>query len=425
MKQGVTLVLSIERQDLENGPIEMTKDSFTLVFHPVDGGTEAQSSAAFADAIEEVLSASSSEIRLVSPYIGYSILKKITQGRKFRLLTDIDALFEGGCDEQLVRFFEEYASCVRNISGIHAKVVSTDGAALIGSANFTQKGIGDRDELGCLIHEPSLLISLYNWFESLWSAANTIDLEHAKSLIAYSQKVATVLKSAELTPVSATSSRRNPGPRRTLGWLSSPIPHEVTGSTPSASSIHTLPEEKLDVDALIAQLRRLMQSQEDAQLVLELLAEALYIADLPMDDSRLYVNYRSATSLHVNISSYAVAWCNKKRGAPYFGMLLDDCDFAERMVEVIPGSRIEKFKFARGIKVPLTVLVDSLPLLRSSWHRAIRLQVQRKRKGTENPYYSPYLRYHSPRFYEILMSTESRRAISRSAFPISGIELSG
>ena len=49
---------------------------------------------------------------------------------------------------------------MRDLDAVHAKVLLSDGAALMGFANFTSPGFAGRDELGCLIREPALLARL-------------------------------------------------------------------------------------------------------------------------------------------------------------------------------------------------------------------------------------------------------------------------
>ena len=120
---------------MESAPKE---PPITLVFHPIDRADPP--STAFMDAARAVLSASEGPLRLVGPYLGHAVLDALIRGRRFRLVTDLDACFGVRADPALVALLEANLSSVRDLDAVHAKVLLSDGAALMGSANFTSPG---------------------------------------------------------------------------------------------------------------------------------------------------------------------------------------------------------------------------------------------------------------------------------------------
>lgn len=150
-----------------------------LIYHPPSAKDD-EISDSFASALGAVLEAASGEVRLVSPYIGYNVLAGLIRERAFRLITDLNECLTQSYSESLFNLLVSNAERIRHIKDVHAKVVLTAGAALIGSANLTQNGIAGRDELGCLLRDPELVKSTFVWFEELWREGSQFDVNSAQ-----------------------------------------------------------------------------------------------------------------------------------------------------------------------------------------------------------------------------------------------------
>jgi hypothetical protein len=169
-----------------------------LVFHPVR--TSACASNTFATAVKSVLDAApGEEVCLVSPYLAHSILVQIVAGRSFRLVTDLDACFEGGVDDDLITFLSANVGRIHDLPRVHAKVVLNRAAALVGSANLTKQGLGERDEMGCLIRDSLLVEQLQIWFEDLCDVAKPVHPAHVVVAATRGRALATARASSGAT----------------------------------------------------------------------------------------------------------------------------------------------------------------------------------------------------------------------------------
>lgn len=153
-----------------------------LIYHPPAADSSGVS-AVFADTIKAMLFGSKGEVQLVSPFLNSTVLENIILGRQFRLITDVAACIEAiaaNADEvrALAEFFAQHMEYIRHRPKVHAKVIVTNSSGLIGSANLTKKGFGERDEMACIFKEPEHVDELQRWFSDLWdgSAPITPDL---------------------------------------------------------------------------------------------------------------------------------------------------------------------------------------------------------------------------------------------------------
>ena len=383
-----------------------------LVFHPV--GTDAESTR-FGDAIEAVLDGTVGSVRLVSPYIGYKILERVTRGRDFELVTDLDECFANNRGKPLIKFFMQNLARIKHVRGVHAKMISTDNSALIGSANLTERGCADRDELGCLIRDATLVAVLGQWFRDLWEAGDDVSRE---AVNAAKERAMTLAKAVAQAKTKQKRVQPKMGPRRLGAWLSQSAP---AAPTANHGPLLSASEEIVNMQAwddVVSRLQSVINSYAHAILVIDLLAEALDVSGLSESDVCLYVGCNASTPIQVNISGRAVAWTGSRGGLAYFGMLLDSPSLAKKMATFIPGARIEKFSTSLGLKLPLDMLAEQISSLRESWHSAIMFQTQRKAKSTGEPFYNPYRnRYHQPGLYQLLVNQSQRHEVVRAAFP--------
>ena len=309
-----------------------------LVMHPVSP-YEAGESSAFADAAKRVLEAVPpfSEVRLVSPYISHAVIASLIGNRPFRLITDLVACLKGSTDDQLVSLLSKSFKQVRQVDLVHAKVVLTDAAALFGSANLTDSGFAERDELGCLILDGTLVQLLTAWFEELWTAASPATQSDIASAADRGRRAATAgAKPGDSDPASKLT--RSCRQARSLGWM---IPHlpraRVLPSSSQPSDVDFV--HSSDWEELVVQVRRLTQSRDQAEQVLDLMAHALDVSGLDVDDQRLHLNF-GGRPMSITINQRYVAWCDKKKRQPEFGFILSDHDVADSALRQIPGAYV-------------------------------------------------------------------------------------
>lgn len=388
----------------------MQVDGMMLVYQPVDRDP---GSTAFADALREVAS-KTADLRLVSPYLGFGVLRPLTEGRRFRLVTDLGACFEAGADDQLVNFLSDNVDSIRDSPGVHAKVVLGPERALIGSANLTRQAICNRLEMACLVRGERALGELEAWFDELWNAANVVEASELRDL----QQVAS----------AAVAARRSSSPRLTsrlrarhgaLGWLA---PHsgeeprrETVGGT---ASKRWSPVDVPEIDLLAKEVARLSGSRSEALMMLRTLAEALEVTGLDVDDERLHLNFGNRR-VSITVGQRFVSWFGPSRrlggSREYMGFLLDDFDVAERVTRRLPGSDSDAFTRAGkpdvpSLYVPIERVADLPDEARSSWHRGIRAEVERAGK-------SSYRAKKRRGLYFILTSTDAFLETARRAFP--------
>lgn len=126
-------------------------------------------------------------LRLASPYIGLSFLKRTTSAASdWRLLSDIEAWLHSINRKQRARcweFIAENLDRIRHVAGLHAKVAIGNNRLFLGSANFTEKGMLGRAELSLLIDEEAQVEEAIAWFDALWSTACSPILDEGDALV--------------------------------------------------------------------------------------------------------------------------------------------------------------------------------------------------------------------------------------------------
>lgn len=157
--------------------------SIRLVYHSpqsVNGGVSP-----FEEAIVRVVK--DSDVFIACPYFNLNYLEDIVSlSKSWYILTDVEEWLRSQnrvVREKIQQFIEKYSENIRHISGLHAKVIATSDKALIGSANFTDRGIKERHEMSVLIeHEPEI-DELCDWFKCLWSQSSPISIAELSGFI--------------------------------------------------------------------------------------------------------------------------------------------------------------------------------------------------------------------------------------------------
>ncbi len=142
----------------------------------------------FDDAILHI--ADGHNIKIVSPYIGLSYLKRLIDvSTGWQLISDIEAWLSSLVIVERYKAWEFIQANIMHIHhypSIHAKTVINADSAYVGSANLTTTGILARIEMGVLIESHKLVNELNEWFDNIWNLSSSPDIEQG---IRYLQKM--------------------------------------------------------------------------------------------------------------------------------------------------------------------------------------------------------------------------------------------
>ena len=160
-----------------------------LIYHSEESNR--QNISPFDKAIRELVTGK--DILIACPYLGVEYLQEVLGlSNTWHLLTDIVAWIdahEGNALQlkHIQQFITENIKLIHHYHDIHAKVIiATPCEALVGSANLTNKGVREREEMSILIKDLSQVGELQDWFNRLWDTSdvlNDMELEKVDSYI--------------------------------------------------------------------------------------------------------------------------------------------------------------------------------------------------------------------------------------------------
>lgn len=126
------------------------------------------------------------QVCFACPYLSLTYFERLRRRtRSWRLLTDLDVWVRSrprSEREALIGFINDQKARIRDVPGLHAKVIATANELLIGSASLTRAGITQRVEMGVLTSDAALVAEALVWYESTWrigTAPNGATLEAA------------------------------------------------------------------------------------------------------------------------------------------------------------------------------------------------------------------------------------------------------
>ena len=126
----------------------------------------------------EAISAMKDEIWIVCPYIGINYIQSILYDRKWRIISDINEWIfsnDGIYQKQIIDFIKKNKRKIRHYKNVHAKVIVSEQSLLLGSANFTNKGITGRVEMSAIIDDEQQVEEVREWFLDLWQRSEKIN----------------------------------------------------------------------------------------------------------------------------------------------------------------------------------------------------------------------------------------------------------
>lgn len=118
-------------------------------------------------------------VDIACPYLSLPYLEQIIkQASSWRLLSDVDQWIGSqetkDSQSKICNFIKKKKNSrrVRDYRKLHAKVIIAKENAFVGSANFTNSGLGKREEMCVLLERTSEVAELHAWFDRLWELSD-------------------------------------------------------------------------------------------------------------------------------------------------------------------------------------------------------------------------------------------------------------
>lgn len=344
---------------------------------------------AFASALQAVASGSKA-LSIASPYLSHSILEPLTRGRSFRLITDWRECLDGGVDERLEAWIFAHADAIRDLPGLHAKVVVGDRKALFGSANLTTMGLTRRFEMACLVEEKER-DELFAWIDAIWKQGSPVDLALLKGPsrrrrgadAGIARRAGWKLKpTGRLSGIFSEKSSPRTSDQKAQDEPNAPAKRVDRAANDSSSGVrspHTASQE--EIDGLARQLRRLTPNRSIASAVLGYFDHAFDFLDLDPSDERLHLNFGQRPP-SITVGQRNVVWAKFRARRPVLGFILDDFALAKEFAERDPHVSWNAFRKRGAHDCPSFYWpieeAEAIPArIIQSWERAMRQEVLR------------------------------------------------
>lgn len=342
--------------------------------------------------------AEGSDVRIACPYVSLRVLRSfVRKARRWRFLTDAEELLRSHAPShraELLKFLADHQEHVRHWPGLHAKVVAGDTAALLGSANLTEMGLGKRQEIGVLLDDPAIVGQVHSWFDALWSRCEAVPPAALNDFAAALPRA--------LTEVSGVR-------------LASPAPATSAAIFPAADQANVAAGE-------VELQKRLSRaaSREWANAYLDLCADLLATLELEEEDARLVMSVPKGSHLPVTINQRFVL-CAFDPGRKVVGMMLPhDLQIPPALVPAMAKvrERMGGYKTWRDEEpeaVPGFAYFEvenprELLPLRDEWLYAVMRETERPWK------HSSFRRKHVPAFYRAATDKDYRALLLDRAF---------
>lgn len=342
------------------------------------------------------------EALIACPYISPDYLEGITGGAEdWFLLTDVGewlGIHSQSNRESIRKFLIEHRNHVRHVTDLHAKVVIGDDRALIGSANFTKKGLTGRTEMSVLFEQADAVDELTEWFQTLWSVYDPPEIDRVERYI-------------ETASGSPTPARNQP--RVSFSSGESPGTASLSQPQDSDETAHVDDEES---HAELVQRISKAPSPEWAYSYFKLVDELLSETGLTDDDPRLLISIPQAGTLPVTVNNrYALVAFRGERSRTEFifppdaeetDSYLEQADYTGRFNPLYDESESETPWFVGFDGIPSQTVDDRF---KKRWLSAVANEMNRAEK-------SPYRQYHEPVVYQAARDREYRERVIQEAF---------
>lgn len=372
--------------------------SIRLIYHALEN--QEGNISPFDEAITEIVSGQDTWI--ACPYLGLDYLNRIISlSRSWRVLTDVEEWLKVHTISErpsIQQFIEEHQQAIHHVKDLHAKIIIAGPRVLLGSANFTRKGITERTEISVLFENEPYADELRQWFETLWSQSSPVE-------------------TAELHTCIDSLPHKSSAGFKAKSSLSS-YPHPVRSRLKPLAS-KTIPVVAIqDIDAHLLLIERVKRAPDREWIngYFDLMKRVINATGLTNEDPRLVTSIRKGKGLFpMSINNRWVLSPCKENGEWYIRIIYgSEFEYLQNpLASVSHCSRFDALS-GEGTDTPfLPYFKDIGILLEGSWDKgwlsAAKAELTRARA-------SPYRRHHQPVVYEAAVNLEYRILVLDEAF---------
>jgi hypothetical protein len=359
-----------------------------LVYHNFDGE---DAGSPFEEVLTEL--ADDAMLDIACPYLSLDVLNSLVdRARTWRLVTDLQEWSRTQTRAQkdgLQEFVRANRESIRDCRGLHAKVFLGSDAALVGSANVTNRGLAQNSEMAVRFEGTEEVDELDDWFGELWTRTESPDLD---------------ILEAYLSETDALNRDQ-------------PTTREMPDAGPSiGASLQVLGEPMIPVDE--TEHERLVErvgeapSRDWMDMYFDWVAEVIKCTGVDESDERIATTIpKSSSKLPVNVNHrYVLAAFPKQER---IGIILPpDSSARDELAEFVSdfgafSTHSDEdpywFEFPGD---PHGFISDEI---KQEWRATVS---EEGSKGSR----SEYRTYHSPAVYNAAVSQEYRETVLESAF---------
>ena len=335
------------------------------------------------------------DLRIACPYLGLDYLRRmIAPADGWRLVTDVPewlSIHPAKERGELVDFILNNGERIHHCRDLHAKVLIAGNEALVGSANFTKKGITGRVEMSVRIESTDEVKELKGWFDLLWSETAFV-------------------KEPDLRACAANL----PESISTAGAFVLPSAHPGVHAVWSGGAIL---RENADTERNLIERVRMAPDRRWAVSWLDLAKEIIGITGLSNEDERLTLSMPvNGKTLPVIINSRIVLvgfGSNDPAQSGMASVVLILPESIRHRLDTHQHSIAYEFKPKPAAPLLIRISMPSVftfdPDVLASWHEACIAECGRQTK-------SNFRKFHETAVYRVIMDSGYRRIILDRAF---------
>ena len=339
------------------------------------------------------------DISIACPYLGMDYLKQIIKGcNSWRILTDVEEWIISQAENarlEIEDFIASYSERIHHYPDLHAKVIIAENSALVGSANFTEKGITQRSEMCVLFESTNQVTELQRWFDWLWQMSAPVDRDELSIFV----RAAPSAPGNYITRIKFSSPAPEVNAKRVIARKRNPV---------------SIQESREAHDRLVDRIK-LAPGRKWISEYFNLINEIIDFAEITSDDPRLVLTIPAKSpKLPVNINQRYVLNAGFVGEEAILGFILS-ADFVRyRRLK----NEVERYRPQRGEfkdEVPYWVRYYGTPNrvlsgdLKGDWKMAVLAELQRQKR-------SGFRKFHEPLVYEAAVNTNYRALILDEAF---------
>jgi len=342
---------------------------------------------------------------VVSPYLTLEYVKRIEDvSSSHRIITDLNEwLPSSNRVGEVQDYVEKNSDSVKSVEKLHAKVVSAEDEALLGSANFTRMGMLNRREIAVYIDDPGVIDEIWDWFDIVWSEAGLIDMNEVGEKVEW------------LEEREKKSDRRRNNSSPSITSQASEVKSKSTFLNERVEDEVESRNINCERDRLIERIKR-APNESWINDYFELADRVLEVTEFSDGSPELVMSLpKSNNKINVTVGHRFVLTCTLS-STPTVGVILpEDTPGIEKTLE---ENEYWEFEDSRGYSegepyyikfVPSDSPREPMQEIKKHWERAILKEVGRYQRA-------PRRDKHEPVVYKIAKDFEYRKRILDVAF---------